>query len=275
MSGLGARLALVVGSLAAAAGGWFGVQQITGGEPTTEVISTTQLYGCPDDGLPPIGVVQEGSRVWLIGVTDDRWAVIRHPDQPDRPAWMPLAQLATTANDGQLPELTCASAIGATTTTTLDPRAATTVVATSTTAVQATTTSAVSTTSSTSTTIVSDTTPPIVTVTADRAYLYVLTTAAPCSAETTLLVTITVADPTVPLTLRSIEATWNAPAGPQRANLTPAGGNRFQLQIPANGPPTGETPLTLTATGSDGAGNVGSGQLVVALRNPASFGCVA
>jgi hypothetical protein len=188
---------------------------------------------------------------------------------------MPLSQLATTANEGQLPELTCASAIGATTTTPPDSQVATSMAATSTTALLATTTSEASTTSSTSTTIVADTTPPVVTVTADRAYLYVLTTAAPCNAETTLLVTITVADPTVPLTIRSIEATWTSPAGPQRANLTPAGGNRFQLQIPTNGPPTGETPLTLTATGSDGAGNVGSGQLVVALRDPASFGCVA
>ena len=274
MSGLGARAALVVASLAAAAGGWFGVRQLATEEPVTTVISTTQLYGCPDDGLAPVGTVQEGDRVWLIGVTDDRWAVIRHPEQPDRPAWVPLAQLATSANSGQLPELTCASALGATTTTTADSQVATSVGATSTTAVVATTTSAASTTSSTSTTIVGDVTPPVVTVTADRAHLYVLTTATPCSAETTLLVTIAVADPTVPLTIRSIEATWVAPAGPQRASLTPAGGNTFQLQVPANGPLTGETPLTLTATGSDGAGNVGSGQLVVALRNPGSFGCV-
>jgi hypothetical protein len=275
MSGLGARLALAVGSLAAAAGGWFGVQQLTAEEPSADVISTTGMYSCPDDGLTVIGSLEEGARVWLIGVTDDRWAVIRQPDQPDRPAWVPLAQLSTSANSGQLPELTCASAIGATTTAPSDSQVATSVGATSTTIVLATTTSAASTTSSTSTTIVTDITPPVVTVTADRAYLYVLTTAAPCNAETTLLVTIAVADPTVPLTIRSIEATWDAPAGPQRANLTPAGGNTFQLQVLTNGPATGETPLTLTATGSDGAGNVGSGQLVVALRDPASFGCVA
>jgi hypothetical protein len=275
MSGLGGRLALVLGSLAAAAGGWFGVQQLTAEEPSADVIATTAIYSCPDDGLTEIGSLQEGARVWLIGVTDDRWAVIRQPDQPDRPAWVPLAQLDTAADAGQLPRLTCASAIGATTTTAPEAQVATSVGATSTTAVLATSTSAVSTTSSTSTTIATDVTPPVVTVTADRAYLYVLTTAAPCSAETTLLVTIAVADPTVPLTIRSIEATWNAPSGLQRANLTPAGGNRFQLQIPANGPPTGETPLTLTATGSDGAGNVGIGQLVVALRDPGSFGCVA
>ena len=249
MSGLGGRLALVLGSLAAAAGGWFGVQQLTAEEPSADVIATTAIYSCPDDGLTEIGSLQEGARVWLIGVTDDRWAVIRQPDQPDRPAWVPLAQLDTAADAGQLPRLTCASAIGATTTTAPEAQVATSVGATSTTAVLATSTSAVSTTSSTSTTIATDVTP--------------------------LLVTIAVADPTVPLTIRSIEATWNAPSGLQRANLTPAGGNRFQLQIPANGPPTGETPLTLTATGSDGAGNVGIGQLVVALRDPGSFGCVA
>jgi len=276
MSGAAARLALVVGSLAAAAGGWFGVQRLTAAEPTATVITATLLYTCPDDALAVVGSVPEGARVWLIGITDDRWAVIRHPDRPDQPAWLPLAQLSTTAHRGQLPQLTCAAAIGATTTAPPDTQVATSVGATTTTAVLATTTtSPASTTSSTSTTMVGDTTPPVVTVTVDRAYLYVLTTAAPCSAETTLLVTITVADPTVPLTIRSIEATWFAPAGPQRANLTPAGGNRFQLQVPANGPPAGETALTLTATGSDGAGNVGIGQLVVALRDPGSFGCVA
>jgi len=50
-------------------------------------------------------------------------------------------------------------------------------------------------------------------------------------------------------------------------------GNRFSLQVLANGPNGGETPLTLTATGADGAGNVGTGQVVVSLRDPRSFGC--
>ena len=39
MSGLGGRLALVLGSLAAAAGGWFGVQQLTAEEPSADVIA--------------------------------------------------------------------------------------------------------------------------------------------------------------------------------------------------------------------------------------------
>jgi hypothetical protein len=82
-----------------------------------------------------------------------------------------------------------------------------------------------------------------------------------------------VADPTVPLTIRSIVANWNSPAGPQSANLSPIAGNRFRLVISANGPTTGELPVTLTATAADGAGNVGTGILTVSLRNPTSFGC--
>ena len=57
------------------------------------------------------------------------------------------------------------------------------------------------------------------------------------------------------------------------ANLVPVAGNRFSLQVLANGPNGGETPLTLTASGADGAGNVGTGQVVVSLRDPRSFGC--
>ena len=78
---------------------------------------------------------------------------------------------------------------------------------------------------------------------------------------------------TLPLSIRSIIANWNSPAGPQSANLTPVAGNRFQLVITANGPASGELQVTITATAADGAGNVGAGTLTVSLRNPASFGC--
>ena len=111
------------------------------------------------------------------------------------------------------------------------------------------------------------------TVTTDRAFLYVVSGVAPCVAEESLEVTIVVADPTVPITIRSIVATWSAAGGVQTANLVPVAGNRFSLQVLANGPNGGETPLTLTATGADGAGNVGTGQVVVSLRDPRSFGC--
>ncbi len=277
MSGLGARVALVVVSFVAAGAGWFGARQFGGDATPGTALAAVDLYHCPADGSRSVGQVHAGDEVWLIGVTDDRWAVIRNPDNPDRPAWLPLALVATAASAGDLPQLTCGQAV-ATATTTLTVTTTTTPTSasasTSSPVVLATSTSTSSTsTSTTSTTIATDTVPPTVTVTTDRAYLYVRSESAPCSSEDSLEVAIVVADPTVPLSIRSIVATWNAPGGPQTANLVPVGGNRFSLEVAANGPAAGETPLTLTATGSDGAGNVGTGQTVVSLRNPGSFGC--
>lgn len=276
MSDLGARLALVVGSLAAGGVGWVGTRQLADDPPSGTALAAVDLFDCPgsSDQQLSIGQVQAGDQVWLIGVTDDRWAVIRHPDEPDRPAWLPLVAVATNATKAQLPEIGCDTDEGAATTpprNTSPPSTAagaTTIVPVSSTIDGETTT-----TSSTTTTIAGDTTPPTVTVSTDRPYLYVQTAVAPCSTESILVVTIVVADPTVPLSIRSIVATWSAPGGPQTAGLAPIGGNRFQLVIPANGPASGETPLTLIAKGADGAGNVGVGQIVVSLRNPASFGC--
>lgn len=279
MSGLGARLALVVGSLAAGGVGWFAAQKFGNEEATATALAATDFFECPvtDDptAVVSVGQVHEGDTVWLIGTTDDRWAVIRNPDHPEQPAWMPLALIHTSTSPGSLPQLTCSQAeVTATTlpdgdsgpSTTLGQGVASTVV------LESTTTES-STTSSTSSTLPSDLEPPLVTVTTDRPYLYVLTERAPCSLETVMEATIVVADPTLPVTIRSIVATWDSPAGPQTANLVPVAGNRFSLQIAENGPPSGETPLTLTATASDGAGNVGVGLVVVSLRNPSSFGC--
>ena len=275
-SGLGQRLALVVGSLAAAGLGWFLARQFGSDEQSGTALAAVALYRCPTAGGSPVGQVHAGDKVWLIGTTDHRWAVIRDPERPDQPAWMPLAQVATNASARDLPELTCAAAIatGGATTSDLDGGPTPTVDIT-TTVVSAATTSDSSTSTSTSTTIAADLIAPTVTITAERTYLYVLTGVAPCSAESELEVTIVVADATVPLTIRSIVANWTTGAGPQTANLSPVGGNRFRLQVPANGPTGGsnETPLTLTGTGADGVGNVGSGQLVVSLRNPGGFGC--
>ncbi len=279
MSGLGARLALVAGSLAAGGLGWFGAQQLTNEEPTATALAATDFFECPvtDDptGVVSVGQVHAGDTVWLIGTTDVRWAVIRNPDHPERPAWLPLALIDTAVSPGSLPQLTCSQAAVTATTVATGATGPSTTIAqgvASTVVLQSTTTES-STTTSTSTTVATDREPPLVTVTADRAFLYVLTDRAPCSLETTLEVTIVIADPTVPLTLRSIVATWNAPAGPQTANLVPVAGNRFSLQVAENGPASGETPLILTATASDGAGNVGIGELIVALRDPRSSGC--
>lgn len=277
MSGLGARLALVVGSLAAGGVGWFAAQKF-GDDPTTATaLAAADFFDCSvttTGNATSVGQVHAGDVVWMIGTTDNRWAVIRNPDKPDRPAWIPLSQIATDGALGALPELTCAAAT--VTATTLDNQAATNTtigLTVPSTVVLATSTTETSTTTSTTTTIASDVTPPIVTVTPNSDHLYVLTNRPPCSTESTLEVTIVVADRTLPLSIRSIIATWNSPAGPQTASLQPLAGNRFSLQITSNGPAGGETPLTLTATAADGAGNVGTGQAVVSLRDPSSFGC--
>jgi len=279
VSGLGARVALVVGSLAAGGLGWFGAQQFDNEDATATALAATDLFECPVTADPAavvsVGQLHAGDTVWLIGTTDDRWAVIRNPDHPDRPAWLPLALMKTNTSPGSLPQLTCTqAAVTATTLATEDSGPPTSIGqgVVSTVVLESTTTES-STSTSTSTTVPSDREPPLVTVSTDRPYLYVLTDRAPCSLETTLEATIVVADPTLPLTIRSIVATWDSPAGPQTANLVPVGGNRFSLQVPANGPPGGETALTLTATASDGAGNVGIGQVIVSLRDPRSFGC--
>ncbi len=279
MSGLGARLALVVGSLAAGGVGWFGAQQFGDEAATATMLAATDFFECPVTADPTavvsVGQVHAGDSVWLIGTTDDRWAVIRNPDHSDQPVWLPLALIQTDRSPASLPQLTCTqAAVTATTLAAGDSGPSTTLgqVVSSTVVLEGTTTES-STSTSTSTTVPSDREPPLVTVTTDRPYLYVLTNRAPCSLETTLEAAIVVADPTLPLTIRSIVATWDSSAGPQTASLVPVAGNRFSLQVAANGPAGGETPLTLTATASDGAGNVGVGQVIVSLRDPRSFGC--
>ena len=159
-------------------------------------------------------------------------------------------------------------ATGTTTPSTTAPP--TTVAGASTTIGTTTTSSTTSSTSTTSTTLVTDTVPPVVTVTANREFLYV-SPAAACPTEAEVEVSITVVDPTLPLVIRSIVATWTSPSGPQTANLQPVAGNRFKLIIDANGPPSGELPVTITATAADGASNVGTGVVTVALRDPAQL----
>lgn len=284
MSGVGARIALVVASLVAGGAGFVAAQQLGDDGPAEgTAVATADFFGCDVTveatvtSAVSLGQVHAGDQVWLLGVTGDRWAVIRRPGQPLQPVWLPLAMVATDADAGDLPHLSCAAAVDVATATTAPavttPTTATAPGSVTTIGLDTTTSSSTSTTSSTTTTLLADIIPPTVTVTTDRAHLYVMTDREPCASETALEVTIVVADPSVPLTIRSIVATWSAPSGPQTANLVPVGGTRFRLEVPANGPPGGETPLTLTATGADGAGNVGTGTAIVSLRDPASFGC--
>ena len=118
MSGLGARVALIVGSLGAAGAGWFAAGQVHGDDAQKgTALSAIPIYDCPVPGGIAIGAVDVGDQLQLIGVTDDRWAVIRFPDDTNRPAWLPLALVATDADAGDLPQLTCGDAATATETT--------------------------------------------------------------------------------------------------------------------------------------------------------------
>ncbi len=256
---------LVVVSLLAAGLGWFLVSRFAPKKEAIAAPGAVDLFSCPMDGAQSIGQLQPGDAVWLIGVSDGRWGVVRHPDDPTRPAWVPLAQLGTTVRTGGLPELSCdvnpATATTAAPSTTLPPTTLPGAPSTSST-----------TTSTTSTTIVTDRTPPTVTLTPNRPYLYV-SPAGSCAAEAELEVTVTIVDPTLPVSLRSIVANWTAGGALQTAGLTPVAGSRFKLTVTNNGPAAGETPLTITASASDGAGNIGTGTVTVSLRAPKDFGC--
>lgn len=274
MSGIGTRVTLVLGSLATGVGGWFGAGQLHRADDTSGIaVGATSIYDCPVAGGAAIGVVSAGEELELLAVTGDRWAVIRHPANANQLAWIPLAMVDTDANAGDLPELTCGPEAAEAPTTTA--AATTTTLASATTTSSTTTTSTSTTTTSiaTTSTVSGDVTPPTVTVTANRAYLYVPPVNAACTGEDQLEVTVVVADPTLPISIQSVQAAWTGPSGAQTAALTPIGGNRFRLQITSNGPNSNDLPVTITATGSDGAGNVGSGQLVVSLRRAASYGC--
>lgn len=270
MSSLGARAALVAGSIAALGAGWVGGRQYfdeTGSRAGT-VGADVDLYDCPMSGTLSIGQVHAGDQVQLIGVTGDRWAVIRHPENPDRPAWMPLAQVDTAADAGDLPELGCADAVdlagGAPTASTAAPDAS----GSSTTILGNTTTSSSSTTSSTSTstTVITDHTGPTLTVTADHKVLIAGPAAAACG---TLTVTAVIDDPTLPLNIVSAQATWNGIGGAQEQPLTriKKKGYVYTLSIPAAiGPKSGDVPLTITVVARDGLNNRTTTTLPITLR---------
>ena len=279
MSGIVARVALVVGSLGAAGAGWFSAGRLHDGDSGT-ARGEVSIYDCPTPGGAAIGVVGASDALQLVGVTDDRWAVIQRPDSPDQLAWIPVAFVDTDADAGDLPQITCgdaATAIATTivdVTTTTQPASTTSSPTTSSSTTTSTTTTSSTTTSiATSSTVSTDVTPPTVTLTANRAFFYVSPVSATCVGQDQLDITVVVTDPTSPRSVRSIQAAWTGPSGAQTANLTPIGGNRFRLQITTNGPDSGELPVTITGTGSDGAGNVGTGELIVPLRQPTSFGC--
>lgn len=264
--GTGTRALFVVGSLIAGIVGWFTASHVGATDRRGTAAGTVNIYSCPMQGAVSIGQLHGGDAVWLMGISDQRWAVIRHPNTPDRPAWVPLAMIRTGADTGDLPEIGCDP----------DPATGTTAPGATTppsTAVGATTTST-TTTSSTSTTttstLPSDHTPPVVTVTTDRDYLYVSQN---CPGKNVVTFTIVVADPSLPLRIRSVAANWSGAGGAPPVTLTDLKSqNRWSMVITGSGPASGAVTVTITVTAEDGARNVGTGTTTVQLRSAAD-GC--
>ena len=262
---IGARIEFVLGSLLAAAIGWVGVSHVAGAEHGGSAKGAVDIYSCPMKGARSVGQLHPGDAVWVMGVSEHRWAVIRHPLTPDQPAWVPLAMIRTNANTDELPEMGCDA----------NPSTATTPPPTSTESTlpgPATTTTvpASTTSSSTTTTISGDTTPPVITLTADNDQKIVYTkTVNQCS--DTLIFSVRISDPTLPLTLNGIDVTWPGSDGTVKA--TPLLKNKWQIVFTGQSLSAPQEPLTITATATDGAGNQGIGTLQITLAAPPATGC--
>jgi len=262
---IGARIAFVLGSLLAAAIGWVGVSHVAGADHGGSAKGAVDIFSCPMKGAVSIGQLHAGDAVWVMGVSEHRWAVIRHPLEPDRPAWVPLAMIRTNANPDELPEMGCDADPNTATTPPPTTGPASTLPGATTTTLPATTTS-----SSTTTTISSDTTPPTITLTADAGQKIVYTkTVNQCS--DTLIFSVSIADPTLPLTLNGIGVSWPGSDGTLQA--TPLLKNKWQVVFSGQTLSAPQVPLTITATATDGAGNSGTGTLQLTLATPPATGC--
>jgi hypothetical protein len=264
---IGARIAFVVGSLLAAAIGWVGVSRVAGADHGGSVKGAVDIFSCPMQGAKSIGQLHAGDAVWVMGVSEHRWAVIRHPLTPDQPAWVPLAMIRTNASPDELPEMGCEANPNTATTAPPTTGSASTLPGATTTTLPATTTS-----SSTTTTISSDTTPPKITITADKDQKIVYTKSVnQCSS--TLLFRITIADPSLPLELNGVEVGWPGSDGTVQAKNILR--NEWQVLFEGVTISAPQVPLTVTVTATDGAGNVGTGTLLLTLATtPPPAGCV-
>jgi hypothetical protein len=263
---IGARIAFVLGSLLAAAIGWVGVSHVAGADHGGSAKGAVDIYSCPMSGARSIGQLHPGDAVWVMGVSEHRWAVIRHPLTPDQPAWVPLAMIRTNANPDELPEMGCDTNPNTATTPPPTSSPASTLPGETTTTLPESTTS-----SSTTTTISSDTTPPTITFRVDNDQKIVYTkTVNQCS--DTLIFSVRIADPSLPLTLNGFDVTWPGGDGSVVAQQL-IGTNKWQVVFSGQAISAPQVPLTITATATDGAGNQGTGTLLLTLATPPATGC--
>ncbi|MEI8237998.1 MAG: hypothetical protein WCI22_01125, partial [Actinomycetota bacterium] len=124
--GAGPWIAIALVSLLAGGTGYWYMHRTAHGGAQATAIGAVDIFPCPERAEPgnvtSIGQLHSGDRVWLIGVSQQRWGIIRRPGQPTASAWAPLAMLHTDATTGDLPEVRCnvdpATLVATTSTTT-------------------------------------------------------------------------------------------------------------------------------------------------------------
>ena len=126
---VGSRVALIIGSLVLGVASWFAVKTFASADAPAVAPTAVDLFSCPMDGAQSIGQLQPGDDVWLVGVSAGRWGVIRHPDDPDRLAWVALAQLGIGQPARNLPEMGCDANPTTITTSTTSTTSTTTAIA--------------------------------------------------------------------------------------------------------------------------------------------------
>jgi hypothetical protein len=265
-----------------------------GGADVTLRPDAASYYGCSDDTAwgAPLGDLHRGDQVWIIGRTGASWAVIRHPDNPGVPAWMPRAALTDYGDLQGLPELTCSTALAAAALvpsaaapTSASPASATATAssappaptpprstaagstrtqpiapAPTTTAPTAAPTTRATPTPTSPATTPKDTTGPALTVTTDSGFLYSEGSSACTAYRQQVTLTVAASDP-FGATVTAV--TWAA--GGKSGAATSLGGGRFRVG-PLYSTHSGTIPMTLTVTARDSLGNTSNATRAVDFR---------
>ena len=262
-----------------------------GGAGVTLRPDAASYYGCSDDSArgAALGDLHRGDQVWIIGRTGASWAVIRHPDNPGAPAWMPRAALADYGDLEGLPELTCSTALAAaaapvptsasptsaTATASSAPSSPTAPPPTAPTSAPRTTagsTRAQPTTPASATpaptaptptppaTAPKDTTGPALTLTTDSGFLYSEGSSACTAYRQQVTLTVAASDPSGATVTA---ATWTA--GGKSGAATSLGGGRFRVG-PLYSTHSGTIPMTLSVTARDSLGNTSNAARTVDFR---------
>ncbi len=260
---------LTVGALATGAGGFLATRAAGADAQQVDPARVVAVFDCPDTGGGAIGAALGGDRVWVTGRSGG-WALIRLTDGSGRPAWIPLSELdvdGTRADVAALPVIDCTppEQWGGAPTVSTDP------VATSPGTSAPSVNTTIATESSASPTTGPDTQAPTLSVNPNRSSFHGANGDPACPDLLTVAVTAT--DNRGSATVTGVVARWTFNGGPVQQPLAPAGSGTWTLQVFSQVPVPQGT-VTITATATDPAGNVGTGSAQVLLLDPGSNGCV-